>query len=453
LPLLFATSATLSATNYGTDNSGCGSIANPCRSISQAIENASPHDTIWVGAGHYGDLNGDGTFADPGDEHATLLAPGGDDDFRGCILCVTKSLHIYSYNGAAVTIIDSGPSRDFPVTVRLEADGTVFGSAGHGFTITGGNSIGLAVDRESVESMTADIVVAGNIDLKDGAGFIINGMEGPPFRCPPEFAQLCAFKANAQVMLQGNQAIGSGTGFTAIQNYEPPGYIKFVMQGNLALGTGTGFAAHGGHAEFKCSPAGACTSAPIVTYLNNVAVDGGVGFSLPYTGPVKGNTASRNSRAGFLLETASTLFVPNTLFVQNSAIGNAGPGAIVSVGDPNRAQIIDQFYGNNFFGNDRNRPPITVSNGPFSFPLGPGAHCGVVNIGAITFLDPQVPPQSPPQPPLTETLQAPNNFWGAASGPQSSGPGDATGGACDKNGGITVAKPVLTSPAAITAFQ
>jgi hypothetical protein len=431
-----AAAATFSVTNYGMDSSTCGSSAHPCRSISQAIENASDHDTIWVGAGHYGDLNGDGNFADPGDEHATA----------DCVICVTKSLHIYSFNGAAVTIIDSGPSGGSPATVRLTADGTIFGAVGHGFTITGGNTIGVLVDRALAVALTADIVVAGNIDLKDGTGFVINGLGEPLPRCPPEFPQQCTFKPNAQVLLQGNQAIGSGIGFSAIQNYDPPDHIKFVMQGNLALGTGSGFVAHGGHAEYLCPPFETCFSAPVATYLNNVAVDGDVGFSLPYTGPVKGNTASRNSQAGFLLETTGTVFT------QNSAIGNAGPGVIVAPGG-GKPEVTDQFYGNNFFGNDRNRPQIIISDGGLNIPLGPSKHCGVVNVGAILFLEQPGPPPVPPQPPLPETLQAPNNFWGSASGPQQNGQGDAAGGVCDFNGGITIAKPVLTGPTAITSFQ
>lgn len=45
---------TLWVTNDGADSATCGSRPRPCRSISQAIENAADGDTIWVGAGHYG---------------------------------------------------------------------------------------------------------------------------------------------------------------------------------------------------------------------------------------------------------------------------------------------------------------------------------------------------------------------------------------------------------------
>lgn len=58
--------ASLVVANNGTDSSSCGSSVSPCRSISQAIENASSGETIWVGPGIYGDLSGDGNFDAPG---------------------------------------------------------------------------------------------------------------------------------------------------------------------------------------------------------------------------------------------------------------------------------------------------------------------------------------------------------------------------------------------------
>src|SRR5512132_1509340 len=49
---------TLTVANNGLDSDTCGSSAAPCRSISQAIDNASEGDTLVVGPGRYGDLNG-----------------------------------------------------------------------------------------------------------------------------------------------------------------------------------------------------------------------------------------------------------------------------------------------------------------------------------------------------------------------------------------------------------
>jgi hypothetical protein len=49
--------------NNGTDSGTCGATsATACRSISQAIANASPGDHVIVGPGIYGDIDGDGVF-------------------------------------------------------------------------------------------------------------------------------------------------------------------------------------------------------------------------------------------------------------------------------------------------------------------------------------------------------------------------------------------------------
>jgi hypothetical protein len=67
-----ATSATLNVTNYGADSATCGSPAKPCRTISQAIENAFEGDSIEVGPGLYGNVSGNVDFTGPGDEHAQM---------------------------------------------------------------------------------------------------------------------------------------------------------------------------------------------------------------------------------------------------------------------------------------------------------------------------------------------------------------------------------------------
>ena len=93
------TANVLSVTNYGADNNNCGSTASPCRSITQAIENASAWDTIWVGAGHYGNIHGDPDFSGAGDERPQTLPIY--HTYSSCMICVTKPVHIQSYNGAA----------------------------------------------------------------------------------------------------------------------------------------------------------------------------------------------------------------------------------------------------------------------------------------------------------------------------------------------------------------
>ena len=63
---------TLRVANNGSDSANCGPANAPCRSISQAISNAVPGDTIIVGPGHYGDLNGNGAFTEAGDEFGKI---------------------------------------------------------------------------------------------------------------------------------------------------------------------------------------------------------------------------------------------------------------------------------------------------------------------------------------------------------------------------------------------
>ena len=67
---------TLSVANNGLDSATCGSSAAPCRSISQAIANASEGDTIVVGPGRYGDLNGNRIFGEVGEETAAVWRAG-----------------------------------------------------------------------------------------------------------------------------------------------------------------------------------------------------------------------------------------------------------------------------------------------------------------------------------------------------------------------------------------
>jgi len=62
-------------TNNAIDSLTCGTKTEPCRSISQAIDNANTGDHILVGPGRYGDLNGDGDFNDPGEEAQKWVAP------------------------------------------------------------------------------------------------------------------------------------------------------------------------------------------------------------------------------------------------------------------------------------------------------------------------------------------------------------------------------------------
>jgi hypothetical protein len=156
-----ARSATLLVANNGVDSSICGVPGNPCRSISQAISNAAPGDTISVGPGRYGDVNNDGDFSDAGDE--TAVSGSGCD----CMINIDKPLTILSSSGASATVLDaSGASI---TVVHIQTSNVVFGASKKGFTLTGADS---SENGLEVVSGTSNVKLAGNIAVgNDGAGF------------------------------------------------------------------------------------------------------------------------------------------------------------------------------------------------------------------------------------------------------------------------------------------
>jgi hypothetical protein len=424
-----AAAAVLWVTNDGADSSSCGSQTTPCRSISQGIENASDGDTLEVGAGHYGNVSGNVNYTGPGDEHPQANA--------GCIVCITKGLSIFSVHGAAVTVIDSLPSSPFGTTVMILSDGVHFGQAGGGFTLTGGNSNGVSIDQD-VQGyggpfgiiLMRNITVAGNVDVGDGNGFVFNGWEFEDIHCP-----VPSCMSTAQITFSDNEGVNNGAAFNVTVNtYNPP----IILQSNLARGAGTGFlVATGGQDED-----GEQLGAGNVLVLGNVALRNGIGFNLTLVGRTENNTAAGNSQSGFQV-------VPSGTFRGNSVLGNGGPGMIVNFsanylnfGPP--TNNYSSFTQNNFYGNDRNRPPLTFYVGPAAANPGPSADCGVLNLGDIAAIGmPGLP---------TMTLQAGGNFWGSAQGPAPTGAGDAVGGACDQNGGVTIAKPFATTALPITSL-
>ncbi len=434
-----ATAATHWVAVNGLDNAACGSQQSPCRSISQAIANAASGDTINVGPGHYGDVNGDGNFTGPGDEQPDPNAGGGDDyppSIQGCIVCITKPLHIYSLQGAATTVIGSVSGAPYGSTVMIETDGVDFGAPGKGFTIEGGSNNGVTIVMTGlgVHSIPFPVLlnmsVQGNIDLGDKNGFAFYGYPDSLRLVPCGTEADCRF--TAQVLVAGNQAINNQIGVNVIQNnccFFGGGQI--IVRDNVALGASTGFAVAPGNSD----------SARNVQLLNNVATGGGVGYAAIVSGDIKYNTALSNSNAGFQLTPGGAAFF------NNSAIGNGGPGVIVDYGvGPLPPDFIPgvtlntftPFAGNNFGGNDRARPVLSL--GPGGINPGPSAHCGVLS---GIFL-PVGFPLNPPPPAIQ--LLAPNNYWGSANGPSSSGPGDAVGGSCGQNNTATVAVPFSKTP-------
>jgi hypothetical protein len=440
-----ASAGTLSVANNGVDSSSCG-WQEPCRSISQAIANASSGDNIYVGPGHYGDVNGDGNFAGPGDEKpdpnaGQFIIP----QAAGCIVCVTKPLHIYSLQGAATTVISSVPQAHalYGSTVMIETDGVDFGAPGHGFTISGGGNNGVAIIMTGFPVLN-DMSVQGNVDLGDATGFAFYGSpfslaEVPCAQHPGGGIADCRF--TARVLVAGNQAINNQIGIKIETNQCCSfGGGQIIVKDNAALGAGIGFSLTpgGGYGQSKIA-----YFAGNVQVINNVATNGGSGFVAIFAGEFQYNSALNNSGAGFELTPGGAGFS------DNSAIGNGGPGVIIHYefsvpgsGFPFQVTLntFTPFASNNFIGNDRNRP--AYSFGPSGINPGPSAHCGVLSgIFAPARLLPPYPP-----PPQMIQLAAAGNYWGSADGPSSTGPGDAVGGACAQLNTSTLATPFAKTP-------
>jgi hypothetical protein len=440
---VWAAGVTWRVTNDGTDSANCGNAATPCRSISQAIENASAGDTISVGAGLYGNVSGDGSFTHPGDEHAQFVYRfGASGEPEGCIICITKAVKVLSLHGAAATIIVGTSSTTYPATVQIASGGVTFGNVGQGFTITGGNGIGVYFDQDVVPALQKNINIAGNVDVGDGTGFALNGLEFSDRPCPDP---RCA--ATATVFFTSNQATNNGTGFSLVDNaYTGAAAFK----SNVASGAGRGFFVASG---FQ-SESGSARGVGNVSLSGNIATHNGYGFSLAQTGPIVGNSAFANTQAGFLV-------VPGSVFQGNSAIGNGGPGLIIQaatdvfdVENSDPGDQIQVFNHNNFYGNDRNRPALLIhepnGGGDPSLDPGPSARCGVLNVGKVTTQPGGVGPTNGGPTSVVVVQTATNNFWGSAKGPSATGPGDAAGGPCDRNGGVTITKPFATVDFPIT---
>ena len=122
---------------YGVDSPTCGAIKTPCRSIGQGLANAGEGFFVLVYPGLYGDLNGDGDFADAGEEHA--------DPVRHCLVCITKGVRLFAFAGAEATIIDGrGTTDDFDL-VLIDANHVTFA----GFMVRAGLASGVRVSSNA----------------------------------------------------------------------------------------------------------------------------------------------------------------------------------------------------------------------------------------------------------------------------------------------------------------
>ena len=275
---------TLRVANNGIDSDTCGAGSAPCRSVSRAIVNAAAGDTIVVGPGRYGDLNGDGSFGGPGEE----AAPAG----CGCMIEVNKRLTLQSSDGPGVTILDAGGAEITGILVQ--ADGVTFGGgSGHGFTIVNARHEGLHVEGNGV-------TVAGNVAIG-------NGLSGHVAIAVVGIGNIIADNAainNANTGIQVNDSGGvndsSGT-----------------VTGNLASANLQGFSINTtGHVQFT----------------QNVA-SGNRTQGLPFNGSgleIRRNSILGNRGVGIWLFNSNVTITENNIFGNGSCGLQNNTGAVVT---------------------------------------------------------------------------------------------------------------------------
>jgi hypothetical protein len=317
--------AQLWVANDGVDSVNCGARTNQCRSISQAIDNASDGDTISVGQGLYGDLNGDGQLNGPGEEHGSAAG-------LPCDVCVTKSLTITSIHGADQTVI---VGTNFSV-VGLSGHYVTFGVADHGFTIIGGGN-GLLADSPQFMHVS----VAGNVALNNGRGFSIQNF--------------------GSALISHNRAVGSTEiGFVVSNVYA----LSVTLDQNTAVNSGvTGFLVWANGAQLTNNTADRTLGG---NGLQEFVVS--AGFMIQGAGFVlDGNSALGNAGAGFVFghEPNSNLPASVLSFRHNDASGNVGPGVVLFAGSK-----VGNFSANNIFGNATTDKPVLGSS---------AKNCGIVN--------------------------------------------------------------------------
>jgi hypothetical protein len=144
-----AGAATRYAANDGTDTATCGAKATPCRSISRAIAHASPGDTVLVGPGLYGNLDGDEGLGEDGEE--------GQAPSCNCAVHVDRRISLLSRDGAAATVIDGVA----PAVISVAAPGSEIGRRNAGFTIRTTSFVGIAVQQDATA-----VKLAGNLVFK-----------------------------------------------------------------------------------------------------------------------------------------------------------------------------------------------------------------------------------------------------------------------------------------------
>jgi hypothetical protein len=320
--------------NNAIDSSTCGTRSEPCRSVSRAIDHANSGDTIVVGPGSYGDLNGDGDFDDPGEEDAEVGC--------WCMILIDKRLTLVSQDGAGMTILDA--ARNDVDVVRITADKVIFGLKNKGFTLTSaGGGIPGVEGNMGLNVVAASVKIRGNLARGNtSAGFLIG-----------DSVNVSGHTVKDNIAT-GNGAAGfttSGAGHNVRNN---------IANGNL----GSGFSIFGDGQNY---------------YHNNVSVGNGrAGFTISLL-PGASLRFYRNSAIG---NTGVGIYVSqraeNVEINRNNIFGNLGvePSPTPNCGLVNQSSsTIDATK--NFWG---------AASGPGSDPAddaGPGSGCDVFGSSTV----------------------------------------------------------------------
>ncbi len=328
------------ATTWYVSNDGndafvptCGAKTSPCRSISKAIGLASAGDTIIVGPGIYGDLDGSGTFGDFPGEEAAEIGSGCE-----CMIKVDKQLTISSRDGARVTVLDAaGLTQSVVHIVATGANGAIFGKPSKGFTVRRGAVNGVLTDASAQK-----VKVQGNRAFSDGVGFNISGNGG----------------STNSVTAADNIAIGNTTaGFVLSGSGN-------VMNGNRATRNVEGFQVSGtGH-----------------TVNKNVAIENNIGFEIDIgTGAqhplasFTGDAAVSNATEGILVKASDSSQGAGATIAKSNIYGN---------GDP--ANDCGLFVNN---GDATHKLHVTATGNYWGASTGPGANPADLAGGATCSLD------------------------------------------------------------------
>lgn len=393
-----ASAAVRYVANNGVDDTDCRTSAQPCRTLSHAILVAQARDKVLVGPGRYGDLNGDGILT---------AAEGEESGGCGglCMIWIDKALTLESSAGADVTIIAGGR-----VAVLIDASDVAFGTKKQGFTITGATEIAVWLPG-GTGSKVEDNIVHGN----PGKAFVV---AGDGHRLTGNVATLNGFDPQAGTApfgydvsgtghtLTGNESAQHRSGFNVegsrhsltgnvATNNDFSGFFiegsEHAITGNEASNTGTpassgpspgrGFFINGtGHTVtrnvasrnvsegFAVSGSGHALTSNVASNNGGDRFSTGNGFNIVGSGhTITSNTASANHPGfGFALETSS-----GTEFRRNAALGNAiGIGV---VDDGSAVMIQNNIFGNRFCGLQTNGVAVNAPNNFWGAATGPGA--------------------------------------------------------------------------------